>query len=88
MRSLIPIPHFLALSACLLMATSLLHAQAGHAVPSAPATASAIPALPQGAGQGPQPGAPAAGRGGQMPLSSATPLAETENLDVYPAAPE
>jgi enterochelin esterase-like enzyme len=88
MRSLIPIPHFLALSASLLMATSLLHAQAGHAVPSPPATASATPALPQGTAQAPQAGAPAAGRGGQMQLSSATPLAETENLDVYPAAPE
>ena len=35
-----------------------------------------------------RPGAPTAGRAGQMQLSSATPLAETENLDVYPAAPE
>jgi hypothetical protein len=34
------------------------------------------------------PGAPAAGRAGQMPLSSPTPLAETENLDAHPAAPE
>ena len=66
MRSLIPVPQFLALSACLLVATSLLHAQAGNVAP----------------------GAPAAGRGGQMQLSSPTPLAETENLDVYPAAPE
>src|SRR5688572_22075518 len=49
MRSLIPVPQFVALSACLLVATTLLHGQA---------------------------------------LSSATPLAETENLDVYPAAPE
>ena len=66
MRSLIPVPQFVALSACLSMATSLLHAQA------------------------PQAGAPAApaGRAGQMQLSSATPLAETENLDAYPAAPE
>jgi enterochelin esterase-like enzyme len=66
MRNLIPVPQCLALSACLLVATSLLHAQAGNAVPSAPA----------------------AGRAGQMQLTSATPLAETENLDVYPAAPE
>ena len=35
-----------------------------------------------------KPGAPASGRAGQMQLSSDTPLAETENLDVYPAAPE
>jgi hypothetical protein len=54
------------ISACLLVATSLLHAQAGNGAPSAPAGA----------------------RAGQMQLSSATPLAETENLDVYPAAPE
>src|SRR5438105_2321816 len=67
MRDPIPVPQFLALSACLLVATSLLHAQA----PQAGAT-----------------GAPAAGRAGQMQLSSATPLAETENLDVYPAAPD
>ena len=66
MRNLIPVPQFLALSACLLVATSLLHAQAGTAAPSAPA----------------------AGRAGPMQLTSATPLAETENLDVYPAAPE
>ena len=66
MRSLVPVPQFLALSACLLAATSLLQAQAGNAAPSAPA----------------------AGRAGQMQLSSATPLTETENLDVYPAAPE
>ena len=66
MRNLIPVPQCLALSACLLVATSPLHAQAGNAVPSAPA----------------------AGRAGQMQLTSATPLAETENLDVYPAAPE
>ena len=39
--------------------------------------------LPAGA-----PAAPAGGRGGQMQLSSPTPLAETENLDAYPAAPE
>ena len=68
MRSAIPVPRFFALStACLLVATSLLHAQAPQA----------------GA-----PGAPTAGRAGQMQLSSATPLAETENLDVYPAAPD
>ena len=66
MRNLIRVPQFLALSACLLVATSLLHAQAGTAAPSAPA----------------------AGRAGPMQLTSATPLAETENLDVYPAAPE
>jgi hypothetical protein len=34
------------------------------------------------------PPAPAAGRAGPMQLTSATPLAGTENLDVYPAAPE
>ena len=84
MRSLIPVPAYLALSACL-GATSLLHAQAGNAAPSA---APATPARSQGAAQAPQAGAPAAGRAGQMQLSSATPIAETENLDVYPAAPE
>ena len=57
------------------------------------AIAFAVPhaAAPQGAAQAPQggaPGPPATGRGGQMQLSSATPLAETENLDVYPAAPD
>jgi enterochelin esterase-like enzyme len=67
MRSLIPVPQFLALSACLLVSTSLSHAQAP----------------PAGA-----PGAPPAGRAGPMQLTSPTPLAETENLDVYPAAPE
>src|SRR6478735_2966933 len=67
MRSLIPVRQFLAVSACLVVATSLLHGQAPQAAP---------------------PAAPPAGRGGQMQLSSATPIAETENLDVYPAAPE
>ena len=67
LRSLIPVPQFLALSACLLVATTVVHAQA-------PQTGA--------------PGAPGAGRAGQMQLTSATPLAETENLDVYPAAPE
>ena len=91
MRNLIPVPQFLALSACLLVATSLLHAQAGNAAQSVPAAAPATPAAPQGAGQAPQagaPGAPATGRAGQMQLTSATPLVETENLDVYPAPPE
>ena len=67
MRNLIRVPQFLALSACLLVATGLLHAQP-----------------PQAA----TPPTPAAGRAGPMQLTSATPLAETENLDVYPAAPE
>src|SRR5256885_1613965 len=66
MRGVSPVLQVLALSGYLLVATSLLHAQAGAAAPSAPA----------------------AGRAGQMQLSSATPIAETENLDVYPAAPE
>ena len=85
MRSLIPIRQCLALSACLLVATSLLHGQAGNPAPSAPASAPATPAAPQGCGA---PGAPAAGRAGQMQLTSDTPLAETENLDAYPAPPE
>jgi enterochelin esterase-like enzyme len=85
MRKVIPGPQCLALSASLLMPMSLLHAQAGSAAHSAPAAA---PALPQGAAQAPQAGTPAAGRAGQMQLSSPIPLAETENLDVYPAAPE
>ena len=91
MRNLIPVPQFLALSACVLVATSLLHAQAGNAARNVPAGAPATPAAPQGASQAPQadaPGAPASGRAGQMQLTSATPLAETENLDVYPAPPE
>jgi predicted peptidase len=67
MRTLIPVPQFVALSACLVVATSLVHAQAPQA--GAPA-------------------APAGGRAGQMQLSSPTPLTETENLDVYPAAPD
>src|SRR5206468_1744814 len=68
MRTLIRVPQFGALSAGLLMAASLLHAQAGN-----PAQA---------------PGGPPAARGGQMQLSSATPLADTENLDAYPAPPD
>jgi enterochelin esterase-like enzyme len=66
MRTLISVPQFLALSTCLLVTTSLLHAQAGNTAPSVPA----------------------GGRAGQMPLTSATPLTETENLDAYPAPPE
>src|SRR5215204_2422267 len=91
MPSLIPSPQVLALSACLLGAPILLDAQASNRAPGAPAAAPATPAAPQGAAQAPQrgaPGAPAPGRGGQMQLSSPTALAETENLDVYPAAPE
>ena len=80
------IPQLRALSACLLVATGLSHAHAGHGAPSA--AAPATPANTQAAAQASQPGAPAAGRAGQMQLSSATPLAETENLDLYPAAPE
>src|SRR4051812_33954971 len=64
MRSLIAVPQFLAVSAYVLVAGSVLQAQA------------------------PQAGTPAAGRAGQMQLSSPTPLAETENLEAYPAAPE
>jgi enterochelin esterase-like enzyme len=67
MPSLISVKQVLAVSACLLVATSLLQGQA----PQAEA-----------------PPAPAAGRAGPMQLTSATPLTETENLDVYPAAPE
>jgi hypothetical protein len=80
MRSLIPVPQFLAVSACLLVATSLLPAQAGTA---APGTAAAAPAAAQGATRAPQagaPGAPAAGRAGPMQLTSATPLAEHDYL--------
>ena len=84
MRSPTPVRHIVVLVACVLMRTSLLHAQAGSAAPSAPP---ATPALQQGAPQAPQAGAPPAGRGGQQ-LSSATPLTETENLDAYPAPPE
>jgi enterochelin esterase-like enzyme len=91
MRSLISVPRFLALSAGLLLSTSLLYAQAGNAAPNAQTAAPATAMDPQGAAQAPQAraaSAPAAGRAEQMQLSSATPLAETENLDVYPAAPE
>jgi enterochelin esterase-like enzyme len=85
MRSLIRVPQLVWLSAGLLIATAALHAQAGGAAPSAPA---ATPAPPRGGAQAPQAGAPAAGRAGQMQLSSPTPIAETENLDVYPPPPE
>jgi enterochelin esterase-like enzyme len=37
---------------------------------------------------GPAPSAPSGGRGGQMQLTSPTPLTETENLDLYPAPPD
>jgi hypothetical protein len=83
MRSLIPVPQFLAVSACLLVATSLLPAHAGTAAPGAAAAAPATPAAAQGATQAPQagaPGAPAAGRAGPMQLTSATPLAEHDYL--------
>jgi enterochelin esterase-like enzyme len=65
------------LSACLVAPTMLLQAQT-----------TPPPAVGQGAQGGQQP--PGAGRGGRggMALSSDTPLAETENLDAYPAAPE
>jgi enterochelin esterase-like enzyme len=63
------------LSACLLAPTILLEAQT-----------TPPPAIGQGA-QGSQQ-APGGGRRGGMALSSDTPLAETENLDAYPAAPE
>ena len=67
------------LSACLVGPAILL--QARPATPPAPLVAS------QG-GQGGQE-APGGGRGGRggMALSSETPLADTENLDAYPAAP-
>jgi len=65
------------LSACLLAPTILLQAQT-----------TSPPAVGQGAQGGQQ--APSGGRGGRggMALSSDTPLAEPENLDAYPAAPE
>lgn len=65
------------LSACLLAPTIFLQAQT-----------TPPPAVGQEAQGGQQ--APGGGRGGRggMALSSDTPLAETENLDAYPAAPE
>ena len=48
MRSPTPVRHIVVLVACVLMRTSLLHAQAGSAAPSAPP---ATPALQQGAPQ-------------------------------------
>ena len=65
------------LSACLLAPTILLEAQT-----------TPPPAIGQGAQGAQQP--PGGGRGGRggMSLSSDTPLAETENLDAYPTAPE
>jgi enterochelin esterase-like enzyme len=65
------------LSACLLAPTILLQAQT-----------TPPPAVGPGAQGGQQ--APGGGRGrpGGMALTSETPLAETENLNAYPAAPE
>lgn len=65
---------FLCVSACLLVLTLLVQAQ----TPTTPAA----PPLGEQRGRG----APGAGRG--MALSSDTPLAETENLAAYPAAPD
>ena len=48
----------------------------------------AILSAPAGVQQGSPPAQPPGGRGAQMQLSSPTPLAEVENLDAYPAAPE
>jgi enterochelin esterase-like enzyme len=78
MKSLTRIPHCLVLSAALLTPTIRLQAQAAAAPAAAPAPQAAAPA-----------GAPAAGRAGAgaMALSSATPLAELENMDLYPDAP-
>ena len=63
-----------ALSACLVAPSLLFEGQTSP------------PAAPPAGAQGGQ-AAPGAGRGG-MVLSSETPLAETENLETYPAAPE
>lgn len=80
MRLSIPASTPVLLSICLLAPTMAVHAQT--AAPPTP------PAIGQGARGGQDP--PAGGRGGRggMALSSDTPLAETENLDVYPAPPE
>jgi enterochelin esterase-like enzyme len=75
MRNAVFASKWFVLSACLLVP-----------VMSARAQTPTPPAAPAGA-QGGQP-TPGAGRGGGMALSSDTPLAETENLDKYPAAPE
>jgi hypothetical protein len=65
------------ISACLLAPTIFLQAQT-----------TPPPAVGQGAQGGQQaPGGGRGGRGGMAP-SSDTPLAETENLGAYPAAPE
>ena len=62
------------LSVCVVAPTILLRAQT---------------TLPPAVGQGAQGGQQAPGGGrGSMALTSDTPLAETENLDAYPAAPE
>lgn len=66
------------------LATSFV-LSAGLVLPTGLLEAQVAPPAGQGA-QGRQ-GAPGGGRGG-MALSSATPLADTENLDRYPAAPE
>jgi enterochelin esterase-like enzyme len=70
----------LVLAGCLVTTAALLQAQTP--APTAPTPG----AQPGQRGQG----EPAGGRGGRagMALSSPTPLAETENLDRYPAAPE
>ena len=48
------------------------------------AVLSGVPGFQQGA----NPAQPPGGRGGQMALSSPTPLADVENLDTYPVPPE
>jgi putative esterase len=83
MRSLTRIVYCLVLSPVLLSSTIRTEAKAGTSPSGWQSN--------QGAGQAPPTGAPAVppgGQRGQMALSSATPLAETENLDAYPAAPE
>jgi enterochelin esterase-like enzyme len=72
MRTAVLASKVVVVSTCLLASTILVQAQT-----------TAPPAGAQG-GQV----APGAGRGAGMALSSDTPLAETENLDAYPAAPD
>jgi enterochelin esterase-like enzyme len=79
---------FTRISHCLVVSAALFtpirpQAEAGASPPGREANHDAGQAPPAGA-----PAAPAGGRSGQMALSSATPLAEAENLDAYPAAPE
>jgi enterochelin esterase-like enzyme len=83
MSSLTRIVHCFVLSAVLLTPTIRPEAKVGTSPSAGQSNQGASQAPPAGA-----PTVPPGGQRGQMALSSATPLAETENLDAYPAAPD